>query len=152
MQKDIKQTWELSHDAATVWEFLTRQELIQEWLMENNFQPVVGHKFQFHTRPKIKMGFDGHIYCEVLEVLPMQRLSYSWRGGPGNGKITLDSVVTWTLTPSANGTTLILEHKGFKGLRNYLPYIFMNEGWRSKIRKRFTTLLNNAAMGPQTNH
>jgi len=100
--------------------------------MENDFKPEVGHKFMFTTKPKIKVGFDGNIYCEVLEIIPFQKLSYSWKGGPGKGKITLDSIVTWTLTPKDNGTELQLDHTGFKGMKNYITYLIMNKGWGSK--------------------
>lgn len=143
MEKDIKHSWFLEHSTETVWEYLTNSALIAEWLMENNFKPIVGHQFQFHTKPVIKFGFDGNVYCEVLEVLPMKKLSYSWKGGPGNGKITLDSVVTWTLTPKNKGTELILEHTGFKGLKNFMGYFFMNMGWKKKIWNRLNALLNN---------
>src|SRR5665213_913830 len=104
MARDIKHTWFLEHQPEIVWNFLTRSELLAQWLMENDFQPVAGHKFQFNARPKIKMGFDGIVYCKVIEVEPFKRLSYTWKGGPGKGKITLDSVVTWTLKPVNNGT------------------------------------------------
>ncbi len=141
MQRDIKHKWFFPHPPEEVWDFLTKQELIAQWLMENDFQPIVGHKFNFRTKPRIKFGFDGIVYGEVLEVVPFTRLSYSWKGGMGN-KAALDSVVTWTLTPKDNGTELRLEHSGFKGLRNYFAYLIMNKGW-SKIGKRFVVLLTN---------
>src|SRR5690348_1601345 len=136
MQKDIKQTWSLPHSKETVWEFLTNSDLLAQWLMTNDFKPIVGHQFMFHTAPKIKFGFDGKIYCEVLELIPNQKLSYTWKGGPGNGKIKLDSIVTWTLTETASGTDLHLEHTGFKGIQNYLPYLTMNMGWSGRIKNR----------------
>jgi uncharacterized protein YndB with AHSA1/START domain len=142
MQRDIIQKWFLPHPTETVWEFLTDAELLAQWLMENDFKPVVGHNFKFYTMPRIKFGFDGNVYCEVLEVVPNKRLSYSWKGGPGKGKITLDSVVTWTLTETEKGTELLLEHTGFKGMKNFFAYVFMNKGWAGKIRKRLLERLN----------
>jgi uncharacterized protein YndB with AHSA1/START domain len=142
MTRDIKHTWFFNHPPQDIWEFLTDPELLAQWLMESNFRPIVGHKFNFNTRPKIKLGFDGNIYCEVLAVEPKRLLSYSWRGGPGKGKITLDSVVTWTLTPKNNGTELQLIHSGFKGFGNYITYLVMNKGW-IKIIKRFSQKLQN---------
>ena len=142
MEKDIKHTWFLEHSVETVWEYLTDEKLLSEWLMKNNFKPIVGHRFQFHTKPVVKFGFDGNVYCEVLEVVPFKKLSYSWKGGPGEGKITLDSIVTWTLTPKKNGTELLLEHKGFKGLKNFMGYFFMNIGWKKKVLTRLQQLLN----------
>jgi len=137
MTRDIRHTWFFDHAPQAIWDFLTEPELLAQWLMESNFKPVVGHKFSFNTKPKVKLGFDGNIYCEVLSVEPVKRLSYSWKGGPGKGRITLDSVVTWTLTPKGNGTELELVHSGFKGFGNYITYLVMNKGWL-KIAKRLS--------------
>ncbi len=109
--------------------------------MPNDFRAEVGRKFRFTTNPKVKFGFDGIIYSDVLEVVPFKRLSYSWKGGPGGGRITLDSTVTWTLTPKDGGTELLLEHTGFSGMKNYFAYLMMKNGWGSMIRKRLETLL-----------
>src|SRR5436309_15744791 len=62
-----------------VWKALTSAELISRWLMPNDFEPVVGKRFTFKTRP---MGdWDGVVHCQVLEVVPLRRLVYSWQGG-----------------------------------------------------------------------
>ena len=143
MHKDIKQFWYFEQPPATVWKYLTSSELLAEWLMENDFKPIVGHQFQFRTKPKIKFGFDGIVYCEVLEIIPEKKLSYSWKGGPKKGIIKLDSLVTWTLKPKDKGTELILEHTGFKGWKNYISYLVMDKGWGYKIRKRIIHLINN---------
>lgn len=135
MERDIRHTWFLPHSPETVWDYLTIPELLAQWLMESDFQPIVGHKFMFNTKPKVKLGFDGMIYCEVLEVNPLKKLVYSWKGGPGKGKISLDSIVTWTLIPKNNGTELQLVHSGFKGMRNYIPYLIMNKGWQKIIKR-----------------
>ncbi|MES2513226.1 MAG: SRPBCC domain-containing protein [Bacteroidota bacterium] len=142
MQKDIKHTWLLNSPPEKVWEHLTDAELLSEWLMKNDFKPIIGHKFQFYAKPVVNMGFDGNVYCQVLEIIPLKKLSYSWKGGPGKGKITLDSVVTWTLIEKDNATELTIEHTGFKGLKNFVGYFFMNSGWKSIIKKRLGDLLN----------
>jgi uncharacterized protein YndB with AHSA1/START domain len=143
MECKITHQWFFSHSPETVWEFLTDPGLLSAWLMENNFKPLVGHQFQFKAKARVNIGFDGNIYCEVLEVNPYKRLSYSWRGGPGNGKMTLDSVVTWTLTEKDGGTELLLTHTGFKGIRNYIPYLVMNKGWMVILKKRLSQKINN---------
>lgn len=142
MKKNIKHTWFINHPVERVWEYLTTPEHISEWLMKNNFKPEVGYKFQFHTKPLLNLGFDGIVYCEVLEVIHLKKLSYTWKGGPGKGKITLDSVVIWTLLSKNGGTELTLEHKGFEGFKNFLGYIFMNSGWKAILRKRLPELIN----------
>jgi len=135
MQRDIHHQFSFGQPPEVVWEYLTDSELLAQWLMPNDFKPVVGHRFQFGTKPKLKLGFDGRIYCEVLEVIPCEKLVYSWKGGLSKENPSLDSIVVWILIPTVGGTVLKLEHKGFKGLRNYLPYIIMERGW-AKIGKR----------------
>jgi uncharacterized protein YndB with AHSA1/START domain len=59
MQRDITIKWFFPHPPEQVWECLTNPDLISLWLMNNDFKPVVGHRFNFHTKPIPKMGFDG---------------------------------------------------------------------------------------------
>ncbi len=141
MEKSIVHKWSLPHPPEQVWEYLTRADLLGKWLMENDFKPVTGHKFRFTTKPKFNFGFDGIVYCEVTQVKPYTKLSYTWCGGPGNGQINLNSVVTWTLTPTSGGTELLLEHTGFKGFKNYFGYLAMNAGWKTKIFNRLLSLM-----------
>ena len=73
------------------------------------FAPVQGRRFTFQTRPA--GAWDGVIHCQVLEVIPNERLAYSWWGGHATNEgygAPLDTVVTWTLTPTPNGTRLRL--------------------------------------------
>ena len=73
--------------------------------MKNDFQPIVGHRFSFRATPV--PNWNGIIDCEVLVVEPNSRLSYGW------GSLGLESVVTWTLTPTRGGTHLRMEQSGF---------------------------------------
>jgi uncharacterized protein YndB with AHSA1/START domain len=123
-----------TYPPATVWEYLTKAELMAQWLMENDFQPVVGCDFQFKARPIPALDFDGIVYCKVVEVVPLKRLSYSWKTGPGNGRITVDSLVVWTLHEKEDGTELELEHTGFKEA-DLSMYATVNEGWLKNIKK-----------------
>ena len=92
---------ELPHPPEKIWRALTQPELIAEWLMQGDFRPVPGHRFSF--------GADwGSVDCEVLEIDPQRTLAYSW------GDHTLDTVVTWTLTPTGSGTLLRMEQTGFR--------------------------------------
>ncbi len=142
MTNTILLEWKYDFPPEIIWQSLTESEKLSQWLMENDFKPVVGHRFRFLTKPKIKVGFDGIIYCEVLKVEPVSKLSYSWKGGPGDGRITLDSIVTWTLVPEGNGTLLKLEHAGFEGMRNLLSFIMMRVGWQKIMRKKLMHVLN----------
>jgi len=96
----------LSHPASKVWRALTQGALMEEWLMKNDFQPVVGHRFSFRAEPN--PHWNGIIECQVLAVEPNQRLSYSW------GSLGLESTVTFTLTPVEGGVLLRMEQMGFR--------------------------------------
>jgi len=142
MKRDLRIKWFFPYPPEEVWECLTNPELVNTWLMKNDFKPVVGHQFQFHSKPIPKMGWDGIVYCEVLEILPQQKLVYSWKGGPRPGVIGLDTLLTWTLTPVKNGTEMVLEHTGFSGMKNIIASIFMENGWKKGVAKRFEQLLS----------
>jgi uncharacterized protein YndB with AHSA1/START domain len=135
MADDIKHQFFFPHPAEQVWEYLTKAELMELWLMPNNFLPIPGHDFQFRIKPMPQLDFDGIVYCKVLEIVPYQKLSYSWQAGPGNGKIDLDSIVTWKLIPKDSGTELLLEHTGFRGYNNLGMFSAMNDGWFKNIQK-----------------
>jgi uncharacterized protein YndB with AHSA1/START domain len=89
-----------------IWRALTQPHLIEEWLMKNDFKPVVGHRFNLrrNPRPDVNIAVD----CQVLAVEPIKTLSYTWAA------YGLESVVTWTLTPTSTGTHLRMEQSGFR--------------------------------------
>lgn len=133
MTRSIKHQFFFPHPPEMVWEYLTRPELMELWLMKNNFQPILGNDFQFRTSPIPSLDFDGIFYCRVLEIVPFRKLSYSWKSGPGEGKITLDSVVVWNLQQAGKGTELYLEHSGFEKEENLDFYRGLTDGWLEKI-------------------
>lgn len=91
---------EMPHPPEKVWRALTQPYLIEEWLMRNDFKPEVDHHFE--------LGFEwGVVVCRVLEVEPNKKLAYTWTTG------ALQSVVTWTLTPTSTGTHLRMKQVGF---------------------------------------
>src|SRR5258705_13136180 len=89
-----------------LWRALTENPLIAQWLLKNDFEPVVGRKFQFRSEPV--PNWDGVIDCEVLIVDPLKRLSYSW------SSLRLDSVVLFTLAPAEGGPHVRMEPSGFR--------------------------------------
>ena len=135
MTRVIKHQFFFPHPPETVWEYLTKPELMELWLMKNNFQAIVGLDFQFRTNPIPSLDFDGIFHCRVLEIVPFKKLSYSWQGGPGEGKITLDSVVEWKLEPKDKGTALFLEHSGFAKEENLNFYKGLTDGWLKQVQK-----------------
>ncbi|MDB5017279.1 MAG: hypothetical protein JWQ84_2111 [Mucilaginibacter sp.] len=149
MKKSIEHQFFFPHPPEAVWEYLTKPELMEQWLMKNDFQPIVGVDFQFRTNPIPGLDFDGIFYCKVLEIVPFKKLSYSWKSGPGEGEITLDSVVVWKLQPTDKGTELFLEHSGFAKKENLNFYNGLTDGWLKNIHKIADRL--NAAKHGTTN-
>ena len=115
---------ELPHPAQKIWRALTQGALIKEWLMDNDFQPVVGHKFNFRSTPMPK--WDGIIDSQVLVIEPNKKLSYSWNA------LGLESVVVWTLVPTKGGTLVRMEQSGFRPDQE-AAYQGANYGWQKFI-------------------
>ncbi|MGH8854262.1 MAG: SRPBCC family protein [Telluria sp.] len=92
---------EFAHAPDKLWRALTQPELIREWLMQNDFVPAVDHRFSLSAQW-------GSVACRVLEVEPQKSLAYTWDA------MGLESVVTWTLTPTPSGTLLRMEQEGFR--------------------------------------
>ena len=105
--------FDLHHSPEKVWRALTDPVLLTEWLLpvvELELEP--GAAFTFKTQPH--PGWDGTVNCLILEIDAHRKLSYAWVvGEPGSG-FFLDTVVTFTLTPTASGTHLSLVQSGFK--------------------------------------
>jgi uncharacterized protein YndB with AHSA1/START domain len=115
---------ELPYPPETVWRALTQGPLIKEWLMDNDFQPVVGHKFKFRSTPV--PHWNGIIDSEVRVVEPNKKLSYTW------DSMGLESVVVWTLTATGGGTLVRMEQSGFREDQE-AAYNGANYGWQRFI-------------------
>lgn len=99
---------DIAHPPEKLWRALTQPHLMEEWLMKNDFAPTVGHKFN------LRGEWGGVLDCEVLEVAPLETLSYSWDYKHDDPAYNLKSVVTFTLTKTATGTHLRVEQTGFQ--------------------------------------
>jgi uncharacterized protein YndB with AHSA1/START domain len=102
---------ELAHAPAKVWRALTDPALLTEWLLpvvDQQLTLAAGSSFALKTEPK--PGWDGRVDCRLIEVDPHRAISYSWVAGD----MELDTVVTFTLTPTESGTRLTLVQSGFK--------------------------------------
>jgi uncharacterized protein YndB with AHSA1/START domain len=92
---------EIPHPPEKIWRALTQPHLIEEWLMKNDFKPVMNHRFNLRADW-------GTVDCEVLTIEPNRTLSYTWAA------LGLESVVIWTLTPTHTGTHLRMQQLGFR--------------------------------------
>jgi len=97
---------DIPHPPEKIWRALTQPHLIEDWLMKNDFAPVVGHRFNLRRNPQPDLNIV--VDCQVLVVEPNKTLSYTWAA------YGLESVVTWTLTPTSTGTHLRMEQSGFR--------------------------------------
>ena len=97
---------EFAFPPEKIWRALTQPHLIEEWLMKNDFRPVVDHRFNLRKNPKPDVSIV--VDCQVLAVEPHKTLSYTWAA------YGLESIVTWTLTPTRTGTLLRMEQSGFR--------------------------------------
>jgi uncharacterized protein YndB with AHSA1/START domain len=125
----------LPHAPETIWKTLTTGALIDRWLMKSTgFAPVEGTRFTLQTTPA--GAWDGVIHCQVLEVIPNERLVYAWKGGHegnvGYGS-RLDTVVTWTLAKVDGGTRLRVVHSGFVLPKNATTFRNLSEGWKKVV-------------------
>jgi len=116
----------MPHPPEKIWRALTQAPLIEEWLMQNDFQPIIGHRFNFRATPI--HGWNGVTDCEVLEIIPCRRLVYSWNASGDQAPGGLKTIVTWTLTQSENGTQVRMEQSGFRP-QDEAGYRGMGGGW-----------------------
>lgn len=117
---------ELPHSPEKIWRALTQGPLIKEWMMDNDFEPVVGHKFSFRSKPV--PNWDGIINSEVLVLEPNKQLSYSW------GTMGMESVVVWTLDAKEGGTLVRIEQSGFRSDQD-AAYKGATWGWQNFLGK-----------------
>ena len=129
----------MPHPPEKIWRALTQGPLIEAWLMRNDFQPAVGHKFNFRATPM--PHWNGVVDCEVLTVEPNERLAYSWNASGDEAADGLKTVVTWTLTPVAGGTQVRMEQSGFRP-EDETNYQGASFGWQ-----RFVAGLERTAAG-----
>ena len=112
---------ELPHRPEKIWRALTQPHLMEEWLMKSDFEPRVGHRFTLR-------GNWGSASCEVLEIEVNRSLSYTWDA------MGLESVVTFTLTPTAAGTRLRMEQAGFP-MDHEQAWRGAHAGWNNFLNK-----------------
>jgi uncharacterized protein YndB with AHSA1/START domain len=112
---------EIPYPPEKIWRALTQPHLIEDWLMKNDFKPVVDHRFNLSADW-------GAVDCRVLEVEPNKMLSYTWAA------YGLESVVIWTLTPAGTGTHLRMEQQGFRADQQQ-AYQGAQYGWQQFLAK-----------------
>ena len=121
-----------------VWRAITEKELMKKWYFDiSDFRPEVGNKFQFEG------GKEGKKYmhlCEVLEVVPLKKLKYSWKYEGYEGI----SFVTFELSSVGKKTKLKLIHEGIETFTNpdFRKENFVG-GWKYLIHESLKEFIEN---------
>ncbi|ALC88120.1 ATPase [Bacillus sp. FJAT-22090] len=106
MKSDVSLEFQFTSSIEQVWNALTDSDTLAKWIWNNDFKPIVGHKFQFRAEPN--EWWDGIVDSEVLVVDEPNKLSYTWVSA---GEST---IVTWTLKKGSDGIiNLHLDQTGF---------------------------------------
>src|SRR4051812_9831330 len=128
MEKSIIIEEQYPYSPDEVWEALTDQAQLSEWLMHGTFEPRMGAEFEFYWS-----GADasnGKTTGKVLEMVKPKKLSYTWGGWNAGG-----TIVTFFLEPAAGGTKLRLEHTGFVEGQDDNVFQGATHGWKEKLSK-----------------
>jgi len=135
MRPDIREfaaEGDLPHTGEAIWAALTRPALIARYMPANDFAPVVGHRFSFRANPV--GAWDGVVWCEVVEVVGQNRLTYRWLASSQQSThdgISMATIVTWTLAQTDRGTILKLVHNGYHTPESAAAFQVMNPNWES---------------------
>jgi len=159
MTRTIKLKTVLPYPPEKVWLALTDAKLLGKWFMENDIEPKPGHDFTFRMAPQ--KGWDGITYCEITAVEPQKYISYTYRGEATGEKALacagihsdkadkltksiftrLDTVLSFSLSPTCGGTILSMQQSGYKGLKLVLISLIMHMGWKKQLRKKLPKVL-----------
>jgi uncharacterized protein YndB with AHSA1/START domain len=131
---NLEQTY--PHPPECVWRALTDSAALARWLMPNDFEARVGHKFQFRAKPM--PGWRGFVECEVLEVVAPRRLAYTWRG---DADWQTPTIVRWTLEPIESGTRLHLEHHNLHEPWGRELQAVLSQGWKKMLAEAMVCVL-----------
>lgn len=137
----LEQTY--PHPPERVWRALADSDTLAQWLMPNDFEARVGHKFQFRSKPM--PGWRGFVECEVIEVVAPQRLAYTWLGDADWQEPT---IVRWTLEPIAGGTRLRLEHSNLQEPWGRELKAMLSQGWKKMVEEKIVRVMEQLESAP----
>lgn len=126
MKREVRLDVIYPHPPERVWKAITDRDALQKWLMPNDFQPRLGHRFQFLKDAPDKRN-RRVIHCEVVELDAPHRLAFTWRSEPDGPP----DLVSWTLEPVEAGTRLRLEHIAVEGLAPFQAHF--DPRWQSRL-------------------
>lgn len=118
-------------DISLVWRAITEREIMKQWYFDlKEFKTVVGFQFEFWGGEE--GGKQWKHLCEIREVVPERKLTYSWKYEGYSGM----SYVTFELFEEKNGTKLKLTHSGIDTFPADIPELAIHNfenGWNHII-------------------
>jgi uncharacterized protein YndB with AHSA1/START domain len=164
MNRTIRIVSHLPYKAEQVWLALTDSIMLGKWFMDNDIKPELNYEFTFRMAPQ--KGWDGITHCRITEVEPLKKIAYTYRGEASGEKTLacagihsetmdkaakgifaeLDTVLRFTLTPICGGTTLTMEHSGYRGLKLVIISYVMGIGWKKQLKKKLPFILEKLSM------
>lgn len=116
-----------------VWSAISNKEEMKQWYFDlAEFKAEKGFKFRFTGgTPE---GIQYLHLCEITEVIPGRKLTYSWKYDGYEGI----SYVTFSLTPMGEKTKLVLTHEGLESFPENNPDFAKKNfvtGWNEIIGK-----------------
>jgi uncharacterized protein YndB with AHSA1/START domain len=159
VERTIRLRTHLPYKPEHVWLALTNAQWLGKWFMENDIQPLHNHEFTFRMAPQ--KGWDGITYCKILKVDPIRYIEYTYQGQASGEKTLscagvhsdmvdkaakgiftkLDTTLSFTLTPICGGTTLTMQHSGYRGLKLIIISYVMQMGWKKQLHKKLPKVL-----------
>ncbi len=136
MNFDITLEQTYPYPPARVWRALTDSTALAAWLMPNDFEARVGHKFRFRSKPM--PGWRGFVECEVIEVVVPLRLAYTWLG---DAAWQAPTVVRWTLESIDAGTRLRLEHTNLQEPWGRELQAMLGQGWKKMLAEKIVRVM-----------
>jgi uncharacterized protein YndB with AHSA1/START domain len=133
MNRDIVIERTYAYPVERVWRALTDPAQLAQWLMQNDFAPRLGHKFQFRAKPM--PGWSGVVDCEVITLDEPHKVAWTQASGDQS------TVVTWTLEPTQGGTLVRLTHTGFTGMSGIATSVLLGNGWNKMMDKGLPAVL-----------
>ncbi|WP_168118985.1 SRPBCC domain-containing protein [Paenibacillus sp. HB172176] len=128
MSLTLNLDFEYKTSVEKLWSALTDSKQLAKWVLENDFEPIVGHRFQFRQKPN--QYWDGIIDGEVLVVDPPRRLTYTW--AVGDEKHT----VNWTVQDLGDGrVNLHLEQTGITNEQGFNGAKYGWTNWSGELEK-----------------
>ncbi len=135
------------HPVQRVWAALTKSSELSQWLLPNDFEPLIGHHFTFMS--KADQGWSGIVECEVVEIVPHRRLAYTWCADPRSPAM----LITFTLEQVPAGTHLRLEQTAHSAIgwqaeliREALPSLHLSLGGPPSMSRFFRIMVDAEAL------